>query len=261
MNDLSPPTDDRAIVAELQQLDPGCRPQQFANLMTGSQYLPIYALTRRHLAPGLRALDWGSGNGHFSYFLLRQGVTVEAFNLGSQINPLARQLAATFGPRYRMTIGADDEPVALPFPDGSFDLAYSVGVLEHVRETGGSEAASLAELHRVLQPGGRLICGMLPKRHSWIEFLARHAGAAERHRHQFRYTGRELRQLVEAAGFRLLELASHGFLPRNSLQHRWLAPVHNRWPVANGFNGLDRLLARAAGPLAQNFLLAAEKQP
>jgi hypothetical protein len=34
--------------------------------------------------------------------------------------------------------------VMLPFPDTCFDAVASVGVLEHVRETGGNELASLA---------------------------------------------------------------------------------------------------------------------
>ena len=38
----------------------------------------------------------------------------------------------------------------LPFPDGSFDLAYSHGVIHHIERT----AAAVAELHRVLRPGG-----------------------------------------------------------------------------------------------------------
>jgi ubiquinone/menaquinone biosynthesis C-methylase UbiE len=42
----------------------------------------------------------------------------------------------------------------LPFAAATFDLAICNHVLEHV----GDAAAALAELHRVLKPGGRLIC-------------------------------------------------------------------------------------------------------
>jgi len=41
----------------------------------------------------------------------------------------------------------------LPFPDGSFDLVYSNGVIHHVEET----ERVVAEFHRVLRPGGRVI--------------------------------------------------------------------------------------------------------
>ena len=42
---------------------------------------------------------------------------------------------------------------ALPFRDASFDLVLATDVLEHVRD----EARAVAELHRVLRPGGALV--------------------------------------------------------------------------------------------------------
>jgi SAM-dependent methyltransferase len=43
----------------------------------------------------------------------------------------------------------------LPFADGSFDHAYSISVIEHIGDDGDFDA--LAELARVVKPGGRIV--------------------------------------------------------------------------------------------------------
>jgi SAM-dependent methyltransferase len=252
---------DLAIVRDLGGFfDPATsEPQQFQNLLIGSLYLPLYRLTKRYAKPGMSVLDWGSGNGHFSYFLLESGLDVTAFNLQSQKCALAGTLRARYGKRYRICFGADDEPVRLPFGDGSFDMAFSIGVLEHVRESGGSEVASLRELGRVLAPGGLFVCGMLPKRYSWIEFLVRNF-FKQKYFHVVRYTKPEIIGLLDQAGFAALEIGTHGFLPRNTLSHVTLAGLENSAAIAKPFNLVDRLLARSLPGIAENFMLCARRR-
>lgn len=251
---------DLAIVRELGgHFDPAtAEPLQFQNLLTGSQYLPLYRLARKYAEPGMSVLDWGSGNGHFSYFLLRIGVEVTAFNLESQRCALAETLQTRFGERYRFCFGADDEPVRLPFADRSFDMVFSVGVLEHVRESGGSETASLRELRRVLKPGGHFLCGMLPKKYSWIEFLVRNF-FKQKYFHVHRFTRTEISRLLRETGFVALEIDTHGFLPRNSLDRVPIAGLGNSAAVAETFNLVDRALARSLPAVAGNFMFCARK--
>jgi ubiquinone/menaquinone biosynthesis C-methylase UbiE len=56
---------------------------------------------------------------------------------------------------------------SLPYPDAFFDVVYSSHVLEHVND----ESQSLAEMKRVLKPGGVLIIGMPSATMAWIGFF------------------------------------------------------------------------------------------
>ena len=107
-----------------------------------------------YLRPGLRVLDFGCGLGAISSGLAKavspgemHGVDMEE----SQIE-LARAVAAARGQKNaRFHTGDVTE---LPFEDGFFDVAHCHNVLMHVPDT----AAVLAEVKRVLKPGGVIGC-------------------------------------------------------------------------------------------------------
>jgi SAM-dependent methyltransferase len=224
---------------------------QFRSLAGARQYRQLYRMTRRHVPPGGDVLDWGAGNGHFSYFLSRAGYRPTGFAIegGSQ--------AAWLGePFVRFVGGSIAEPVRLPFPDRSFDAVSSVGVLEHVRETGGREAASLDEIVRVLKPGGVFLCYHFPNQTSLIDRLARTVPG--KHFHQFRYTRGDIERLGRGAGLELLEAARYGALPRNMLS-RLPASLRRAAPPADAWDALDSLLGALAGPLCQNWRFVARK--
>ncbi len=124
---------------------------QFQSRVGSHQYLRLYELTRRYVTPGSSVLDWGAASGHFSYFLQSSGYRATGFSLYEEHVP-----KALLGDGYRLVLGDPSDPVTLPFADDSFDAVASIGVLEHVRETGGDEEASLREIGRVLRRGGVL---------------------------------------------------------------------------------------------------------
>jgi SAM-dependent methyltransferase len=67
------------------------------------------------------------------------------------------QLVSAADPRGRRFDGLTLEVAdgtALPYQSGEFDAAYSVSVIEHI--PGNGDAAAMAELERVLRPGGTL---------------------------------------------------------------------------------------------------------
>jgi arsenite methyltransferase len=102
--------------------------------------------------PGERVLDVGSGPG---YLVASIGDAVGAtgavhgLDPSEAMNGLARDRTAD---RPQVSVDTGDA-VALPYPDAAFDAAVSTQVYEYVADIAGA----LAELRRVLRPGGRAL--------------------------------------------------------------------------------------------------------
>ena len=122
---------------------------------------------------------------------------------------------------------------ALPFPDAAFDRALCLDVLEHLAYE--EQPRALAEIFRVLRPGGELLVSVPNLAHlqSRIQFLLR--GRLIRTASEYKHPGDrpagEYLQLARAAGFRLhsrrgifptLPVVTH-FIRRHP---RALAPLH-----------------------------------
>jgi SAM-dependent methyltransferase len=100
---------------------------------------------------GKRILEIGCGAAQCSRWLAGQGAEVVGFDIAENQLRVARELDRRTGVSVR-TVVADAE--AIPFADGSFDLACSAfGALPFVAEA----TRALAEVARVLRPGGRLV--------------------------------------------------------------------------------------------------------
>ena len=115
---------------------------------------------------------WGIDLSAESLALTRERLSAEAAGEGALAGPIAEfleLLAAAEGddredPKMRRLQVADAEH--LPFADETFDLVYSYGVIHHSPNT----AAAVAEIFRVLRPGGeaRVMIYHVP---SWTGFL------------------------------------------------------------------------------------------
>ena len=223
---------------------------QFDRLVSARQYAKAYELARRYVPKGSAVLDWGCGNGHMSFALDALGYATTAYSL-DPAPPVAGET-----PGVRFVTGSMDDPARLPFDDGSFDAVFSIGVLEHVREVGGSESASLAEIRRVLKPGGTFICYHFPNRFSYIECIAQAVPGA--HHHAYRFTRGDIRALCDETAFDLVEVRRYGAMPRNPWQVLPRAIADNRM-VANIADVADAVLAALLSPLVQNYYFVARK--
>ncbi len=223
------------------------------NRLTVHQFRWIFDWIDRYAPPGGSVLDWGCGAGMFSQYLVRAGFAVEALDM---VTPLLVDELRQASSAYRFTPAPD--PYHLPYEDGSLDVVFSVGVLEHVRDTGGDEVTSLAEIRRVLKENGLLICCHFPNQWSWIDWTARLSNT--RHYHDFRYTKSDIVRLTAETCFELKELKRYGILPRNSLG-RASPRIGESRVAARLVDAVDDTLGLLLWPIVQNFGFVARAHP
>jgi ubiquinone/menaquinone biosynthesis C-methylase UbiE len=98
-----------------------------------------------------RVLEIGAGTGRNLAFLApAPGVALTGIDPSPEMIALARERQRRTGRAARFLVG---EAEALPFADGAFDAVLSTLALCTIPDP----AAALAEAHRVLRPGGRIV--------------------------------------------------------------------------------------------------------
>jgi ubiquinone/menaquinone biosynthesis C-methylase UbiE len=100
--------------------------------------------------PGRRILDLGSGMGGACVALMLEGAAPLAFEYNREYCEIVKLRAERYGLPLPIVNGAGER---LPFDDASFDMAICWDVVEHVQDP----ELLLAELARVLRPGGRVL--------------------------------------------------------------------------------------------------------
>lgn len=107
-------------------------------------------VARAGAGPGDRALDLGCGTGNAALLLARAGAQVTAVDPSDRLLEVTRRRAAAHGFAIETAIG---EGAEIPLPDGAVDLVVSVFAVIFAPDP----AAALAEMRRVMAPGGRLL--------------------------------------------------------------------------------------------------------
>jgi SAM-dependent methyltransferase len=198
------------------------------------------ALVLRRLLPALpgpEVLNAGAGAGTLTLKLVEAGLRVTSVDASPQLCDWVRAALGARGVQ-------GDHPVmrgdlaGLPLPDEAFDAAVCAEVLEHIDD----DAAALAELARVLRPGGVLVVTVPanPYRYDWTD---RWAG------HRRRYDPAVLEARMRDAGFVEPRVQGWGF-PLTGLYHRQVYRRALRRRIeAGGGRAADgpphRLVARA----------------
>jgi len=158
------------------------------------------------LRPGDLVLDVGTGFGRHTFELARRGHRVVAVDVADD------EVRATFATLEAMTEAGEINPSSrvgvlrgdatrLPFVDGGFDAVITSEVLEHVPD----DVGALAEMTRVLRPGGvfaATVPSWLPEKINWMLSDDYHAPAVDGG-HVRIYSATELKAKLRAAGLRL----------------------------------------------------------
>ncbi|MBI2736272.1 MAG: class I SAM-dependent methyltransferase [Rhodospirillales bacterium] len=176
----------------------------------------------------LDVVDLGCGDGKLASQLAHLGARVTGLDADPRMLTAARRRADIESVELDLIRG-DIE--ALPFPDASFDRIVAVTVLCFVRDAD----RAVAEMARVLRPGGRVLIGELGRWSLWaaIRRVRGWLGAATWKAARFR-TARELRALPEAYGLVVHGLRGSIYYPPCGTAASLLArfdPWIARWPT------------------------------
>jgi SAM-dependent methyltransferase len=126
---------------------------------------------RLGLTAGMRLLDLGCGGGRHAFAAWRGGAVVVALDASYPELLDVRAVAGGMLDASELPGGApggavQGDALSLPFPDGTFDRVVASEVLEHIWQ----DEAAIAELVRVLRPGGSIavtVPARVPERICW----------------------------------------------------------------------------------------------
>ncbi len=126
---------------------------------------------RLGLQPGDRVLDMGCGAGRHAFEMFRRGGDVVAFDQDGDELAGVLDLFGAMRDAGEVPEGAEadikqGDALAMPFADEEFDRIVAAEVLEHIPD----DRAAIAELVRVLRPGGTIAVTVprwLPEKVCW----------------------------------------------------------------------------------------------
>jgi SAM-dependent methyltransferase len=193
----------------------------------------------------IKVMDWGCGKGHVTYLLRQLGGNIDCCDVVDGFNDSSYGQEIPIINKNKIEVLPLNHDYLLPFPDGSYDVWLSFGVLEHVP----GDYQSLKEISRVLRPNGLFFCFNLPYYLSWTQRLAHLRGD---YYHDRLYSKAKISRLIEQNGLAIIELWHRQLFPKNSI----------KYPKYQLFEALDQFLTERTflKYFATNIELVAKKK-
>jgi SAM-dependent methyltransferase len=201
----------------------------------------FWPLLQNYLEKNKRYLDAGCGIGGWILFLKEEGYNVEGIDIAART---VRALTE-YDPDLTVKVASI---TAIPYPDESLDGVLAIGTLEYVD---GKVPDALREAHRVLRPGGIFFIEVpiisslrrtfyIPLKR--LEKLFKQGQGRKPTFSNYLFDHQELRHMLTAAGFKVLEVRPHE-LPEADSHYG----LYVDWPFLRGeapykLNWLGRLL-------------------
>jgi len=161
---------------------------------------------------GGRVLEVGCGPGRYVALLAAMGYDV--IGVDPIEFPLWTEIAAIRPVVFRSGVKAE----SLPFPDASFDHVTCISAMLYFEDVN----AALAEMRRVLKPGGRLYLRTVNRNNMSRRWLRENIDPAA----NVYFDAAELSEFLERGGFRVERIFTYGFFPP-ILKEFW-------WYLCNG---------------------------
>jgi ubiquinone/menaquinone biosynthesis C-methylase UbiE len=224
---------DRSVAGELQVLEGRTLVDEF------HARLPVHA----------RILEAGCGLGGWVRLLQDVGHDIS----GIDFEPSTVARVNQDDPTLDVKVG---DVTALSYPDDSFDVYISLGVVEHFED--GPDRA-LAEAYRVIKPGG-LAFVTVPFENSFRRFFTHplrdvyfaiqaRRGRADPRFWEYRYTAGEMIGFLESAGFEIIKIDTDDYKPELTDRHIGLHAdfffLRKAGEGGYALNSAGRLLRRA----------------
>jgi SAM-dependent methyltransferase len=230
------------------------RPASMWALKYRARLHAVTRLLKRYVPPGETVLEVGSSQANVSLLAAEAGYRAVA---------LDRELRALVYARRKYEQGVFfplvGDALCLPLRDERFSGVLALEILEHLPDP----PAALAEMTRVLAPGGLLVATTpnadyvgerLPSYHQ-AEIAAAGRSEADAAGHLFAFTRCELIELIISAG---LSVVHHGYVGSIVMSERWRP---GGWPGERMTNGLSSVANHLPGArwVSYNCVVAARK--